>query len=339
MSLRALTWAIYDIAPNLTDASAYRILLVLADEADNDGCGVYLSAATIAERTGLSQRTVATKLKDLEALGVIRRGDQNLVAYLPANRRPVVRDLNMTPETRGAKTAPQNTRPEPADEPADADMQQGCNRGATDMQQGCSMVAHNPLNPYNPFNPREAAREAEPETDPAGRPDEPADTDPPSTTPHAAPTPTAGTEAALAVWQPNPEARTLAAEAHADLVAEAEKFRCRQLADGRIAKNLDAAFVLWLRRGIEGGYLTPARQVRPSDARPAPQPAAHRHAWDCRHVMALMAPHEADYDHTRSGFAPSDWMTACQAEADRLNREDHTDPDGGETALADGGAL
>lgn len=334
MSLRALTWAIYDIAPTLTDASAYRILLVLADEADNDGRGVYLSSATIAERTGLSQRTVATKLKDLENMGIVRRGDQNLVAYLPANRRPVVRDLNMIPEDRGAKTAPHNTRPEPATEPADADMQQGCNRCATDMQQGCNMVAHNPLNPYNPLNPREAARETEPETDTADQPHEPSTADLPSTPQHAATKPTAGTEAALAVWQPNPEARTLAAEANADLVAEAEKFRCRQLADGKIARNLDAAFVLWLRRGIEGGYLTPARRERPSGTRPAPQPAAHRHAWDCRHVMAIMAPHEADYDHTRSGFAPSDWMTACQAEADRLNREDHTDTD--KTALTDG---
>ncbi|WP_026645568.1 helix-turn-helix domain-containing protein [Bifidobacterium sp. AGR2158] len=315
MSLRALTWAIYDIAPNLTDASAYRILLVLADEADNDGRGVYLSSATIAERTGLSQRTVATKLKELEAMGIIRRGDQNLVAYLPANRRPVVRDLNMTPEARGAKTAPQNTQPEPNPEPADADMQQGCNRGATDMQQGCNMVAHNPLNPYNPFNPREAARET-------------VDADQPSTPTHSAPKPTAGTEAALAVWQPNHEARTLADEAHADLIVEAEKFRCRQLADGKIAKNLDAAFVLWLRRGIEGGYLTPAHHERPSDTRPTKQPTAHRHAWDCQHVQALMTPHEADYDHTRHGWGASDWMLACQAEADRLNREEGlTDPD------------
>ena len=39
-------------------------------------------------------------------------------------------------------------------------------------------------------------------------------------------------------------------------------FRCRQLADGKIAKNLDAAFTLWLRRGIEGGYLPSKRTMK-----------------------------------------------------------------------------
>lgn len=322
MSLRALTWAIYDIAPNLTDASAYRILLVLADEADNDGRGVYLSSATIAERTGLSQRTVATKLKELEAMGIIRRGDQNLVAYLPANRRPVVRDLNMAPEARGAKTAPQNTRPESVPEPADADMQQGCSRGATDMQQGCSMVAHNPLNPYNPLNPREAAREAESET-------------------------VEDAEQRLAAWTPSAEAQTLAEGAHADLAAEADKFRCKLLAEGRIAKNLDAAFTLWLRRGIEGGYLTPARRERPSDTHFASLPVPHRHRWNCEHVKAIMEPSEGEYDHERAGgIGASEWMLACQETADRLNREDGipdvesklADPatDTGSAALADG---
>lgn len=314
MSLRALTWAIYDIAPGLTDASAYRVLLVLADEADNDGCGVYLSAATIAKRTGLSKRTVDAKLKTLEEMGLTRRGDQSIVAYMPANRRPVVRDLNMTPETRGAKSAPQNTTADPTPQPTESGVQQVCNRGATDMQQGCNMSAHNPLNPINPLNPREAARERE-----------------------AEPQPAAGTEAALAVWQPNAEASALAATAHADLVAEAEKFRCRQLADGKIAKNLDAAFTLWLRRGIEGGYLTPATRTRPSDTRhKATPPTVHRHTWDCEHVKAIMAPHEADYDHTSTGFGnTSAWALACTAEAERLNQAEGL----AGAALADGGGA
>lgn len=305
MSLRALTWAIYEIGSTLKDASAYRVLLILADNANDEGKGAYPSASTIAEETGMSLRTVRNKLNDLEAAGIIMRGDQALADYLPANRRSVVWDLNLddnrhaesapqhTPAhttTRGAKSAPQTHGP---------DVQQGCNRGATDVQQGCSLSAHNPLNPINPINPREAAREHDPDTDitqPTSR------------------------EQALADWSPNSDHEALANSAHADLDAEADKFRCRQLADGRIAKNLDAAFTLWLRRGIEGGYLT-RRTNRPSDTTHTPEP--HRHTMTCEHVQAIMGPEEHLYNHERNGFAPSEWMRACQAQADILNRQEH----------------
>lgn len=306
MSLRALTWAIYEIGSTLKDASAYRVLLILADNANDEGRGAYPSASTIAEETGMSLRTVRNKLNDLETAGIIMRGDQALADYLPANRRSVVWDLNLdanrcaesapqhTPAhtaTRGAKSAPQTDG---------SDVQQGCNRGATDVQQGCSLSAHNPLNPINPINPREAAREREPDTD---------TTQPPSR------------EQALADWAPNSEHEALAASAHADLDAEADKFRCKQLADGHIAKNLDAAFTLWLRRGIEGGYLT-RRTNRPSDTTHTPEP--HRHTMTCEHVLAIMGPEEHLYNHERRGFAPSEWMRACQAQADILNRKEHT---------------
>ncbi len=306
MSLRALTWAIYEIGSTLKDASAYRVLLILADNANDEGKGAYPSASTIAEETGMSLRTVRNKLNDLETAGIIMRGDQALADYLPANRRSVVWDLNLdnnrraesapqhTPAhttTRGAKSAPQTDGP---------DVQQGCNRGATDVQQGCSLSAHNPLNPINPINPREAAREHEPDTD---------TTQPPSR------------EQALADWSPNSEHEALANSAHADLDAEADKFRCKQLADGHIAKNIDAAFTLWLRRGIEGGYLT-RRTNRPSDTTHTPEP--HRHTMTCEHVQAIMGPEEHLYNHERRGFAPSEWMRACQAQADILNRKEHT---------------
>lgn len=304
MSLRALTWAIYEIGSTLKDASAYRVLLILADNANDEGKGAYPSASTIAEETGMSLRTVRNKLNDLETAGIIMRGDQALADYLPANRRSVVWDLNLdanrcaesapqhTPAhtaTRGAKSAPQTDG---------SDVQQGCNRGATDVQQGCSLSAHNPLNPINPINPREAAREREPDT-----------------------TQSASREQALADWSPNSEHEALANSAHADLDAEADKFRCKQLADGHIAKNLDAAFTLWLRRGIEGGYLT-RRTNRPSDTTHTPEP--HRHTMTCEHVQAIMGPEEHLYNHERNGFAPSEWMRACQAQADILNRKEHT---------------
>lgn len=305
MSLRALTWAIYEIGSTLKDASAYRVLLILADNANDEGKGAYPSASTIAEETGMSLRTVRNKLNDLETAGIIMRGDQALADYLPANRRSVVWDLNLdnnrhaesapqhTPThttTRGAKSAPQTHGP---------DVRQGCNRGATDVQQGCSLSAHNPLNPINPINPREAAREHDPDTD--------------TTQPTSR-------EQALADWSPNSEHAALANSAHADLDAEADKFRCKQLSDGHIAKNLDAAFTLWLRRGIEGGYLT-RRTNRPSDTTHTPEP--HRHTMTCEHVQAIMGPEEHLYNHERNGFAPSEWMRACQAQADILNRQEH----------------
>ncbi len=306
MSLRALTWAIYEIGSTLKDASAYRVLLILADNANDEGKGAYPSASTIAEETGMSLRTVRNKLNDLEAAGIIMRGDQALADYLPANRRSVVWDLNLdnnrraesapqhtpaTTTTRGAKSAPQTDGP---------DVQQGCNRGATDVQQGCSLSAHNPLNPINPINPREAAREHDPDTD--------------TTQPTSR-------EQALADWSPNSDHEALANSAHADLDAEADKFRCKQLSDGHIAKNIDAAFTLWLRRGIEGGYLT-RRTNRPSDTTHTPEP--HRHTMTCEHVQAIMSPEEHLYNHERRGFAPSEWMRACQAQADILNRKEHT---------------
>ena len=300
MSLRALTWAIYEIGSTLKDASAYRVLLILADNANDEGKGAYPSASTIAEETGMSLRTVRNKLNDLEAAGIIMRGDQALADYLPANRRSVVWDLNLdnnrraesapqhtpaTTTTRGAKSAPQTDGP---------DVQQGCNRGATDVQQGCSLSAHNPLNPINPINPREAAREHEPDTD--------------TTQPTSR-------EQALADWAPNSEHEALANSAHADLDAEADKFRCKQLADGRIAQNLDAAFTLWLRRGIEGGYLT-RRTNRPSDTTHTPEP--HRHTLGCEHVLDLLTPYEQLFDH-EGGRGSNPWISARSRLADLLN--------------------
>ncbi|RYQ36534.1 helix-turn-helix domain-containing protein [Bifidobacterium pseudolongum] len=311
MSLRALTWAIYEIGSTLKDASAYRVLLILADNANDEGKGAYPSASTIAEETGMSLRTVRNKLNDLEAAGIIMRGDQALADYLPANRRSVVWDLNLdnnrraesapqhtpaTTTTRGAKSAPQTDGP---------DVQQGCNRGATDVQQGCSLSAHNPLNPINPINPREAAREHEPDTD--------------TTQPTSR-------EQALADWAPNSEHEALANSAHADLDAEADKFRCKQLADGRIAQNLDAAFTLWLRRGIEGGYLT-RRTNRPSDTTHTPEP--HRHTLGCEHVLDLLTPYEQLFDH-EGGRGSNPWISARSRLADLLNQGANPD-----VALAD----
>ncbi|MEE0654399.1 MAG: helix-turn-helix domain-containing protein [Bifidobacterium criceti] len=337
MSLRALTWTIYDVGKDLTDTSAYRTLLILADHCDDDGCGAYPSAATIAEKTGMSVRTVRAKLKILAEAGYIVPGDQRIAEYLPANRRPKVWNLNMnwgaesasqnktapaTADTgRRAESAPQNDTDQGIDD-TDSGGQQGCSWGAAGVKQGCSLSAHKPIKPIKPIKPREYARETEAET-------------------------TEADERRLASWAPNAEARAYAIRERADVDAEADKFRCRLLATGHVAKNLDAAFNLWMRRGSEGGYLAPARHDRPSDTRVTPSSVPHRHRWNCEHVKALMGPHEGEYSHERAGgIGASEWMLACQETADRLNHDDGipdiestlADPatDTGVAALADG---
>jgi hypothetical protein len=47
----------------------------------------------IATKCGLKERAVREHLAELEHRGVIARGDQRLVDFLPVNRRPVVWDI------------------------------------------------------------------------------------------------------------------------------------------------------------------------------------------------------------------------------------------------------
>ena len=81
MSIQALTWVIYGVAPDIKHAD-FRTLLVLADHADPQGMGAYPSRSTISRLTGYSVRTVSYALKSLESSGLISRGDQRIVAGL-----------------------------------------------------------------------------------------------------------------------------------------------------------------------------------------------------------------------------------------------------------------
>lgn len=96
-----------------TNATEYAVLAVLAHHADANGRSAYPSQRTISEITGCSARTVRRKLADLEARGVIRRGNQGHVAHYPPAVRPVVWDLSMAPaDASGAPKAPERA-PEP----------------------------------------------------------------------------------------------------------------------------------------------------------------------------------------------------------------------------------
>jgi hypothetical protein len=93
MSVEAITWAL-NAAP--VDAPHLITLLIgLANHADAAGRGAAPSQRRLAHYTRKKDRSVREDLAALEALGIIRRGDPRRVAYLPADRRPVVWDLAM----------------------------------------------------------------------------------------------------------------------------------------------------------------------------------------------------------------------------------------------------
>lgn len=91
MSLEAMVWALTK-AP-VADPVARLVLVGLGNHADPEGRGARPAQATLARYVGVSTRTVRTKLRLLEHLGLIREGDQRAVEHLRADRRPVVLDL------------------------------------------------------------------------------------------------------------------------------------------------------------------------------------------------------------------------------------------------------
>lgn len=86
-----MSWAL--TAAPVESAQEHVILITLADRAADDGSAAWPSQDWIATRARCSTRTVRRHLQALEARGLIRRGDQTLVAHLRADSRPIVWDL------------------------------------------------------------------------------------------------------------------------------------------------------------------------------------------------------------------------------------------------------
>jgi DNA-binding transcriptional ArsR family regulator len=107
MSIQSMVWALEQ--QEIKDSTCRHVLLCLANYAGSDGRGAFPSALTLANDTGLSERTVRYKLDALEAAGLIKRGNQSIAAaYIDRHdRRPVVYDLI---EKRGAPDAPRSER-------------------------------------------------------------------------------------------------------------------------------------------------------------------------------------------------------------------------------------
>lgn len=96
-----MVWALTK-AP-VADPVARLVLVGLGNHADPDGRGARPAQATLARYVGVSTRTVRTKLRLLEDLGLIIPGDQRAVEHLRADRRPVVLDLALGTVTERAE--------------------------------------------------------------------------------------------------------------------------------------------------------------------------------------------------------------------------------------------
>ncbi|NWA25489.1 helix-turn-helix domain-containing protein [Pseudomonas gingeri] len=122
-----MSWALSLPIQSLKDSSARHVLLCLANYAGSNGAGAFPSASTLAQDTGLSERTVRYKLDDLERSGWIKKGNQAIAAVHidRHDRRPVVYDLQLL---RGANSAPREER--------GANDATGCNQQQSGVQPG-----------------------------------------------------------------------------------------------------------------------------------------------------------------------------------------------------------
>lgn len=95
MSLEAYIWTA-TLPLSACSATPYRVLLMLADRADPLGYCAYPSVRNMAETLECSTRTVQRALRELEDVGLIRKGDQRPVQHYRPDKRPVVYDVLTT---------------------------------------------------------------------------------------------------------------------------------------------------------------------------------------------------------------------------------------------------
>lgn len=113
-----MSWMMND-APGLKP-HWFGTLSGLANHADETGRGARPSQATLSWYARKDERNVREDLRALEAAGLIRKGDQRMVAHLPPDKRPIVWDLALE-LTRGPRPEPK--RPgRPPRKRADADV-------------------------------------------------------------------------------------------------------------------------------------------------------------------------------------------------------------------------
>lgn len=251
MSLQALTWVIYEVASDIK-YSDFRVLLILADMADQQGRGAWPSRSTIGRLAGCSVRTVSYALKNLEASGLISRGDQRIVSNL-GGYKPTVWNLNMG---RSAKTAPLETAKQAVQHDCTPPVQTDCTppvqRGVQKPADRCAnssatCLHKNPTKEEPYIEPRESNARARKQI----------------------PIP--------ADWKPSEEHRALADRLGIDCDIEAGKFRDRALDSGARSADWNAKFRNWLVKGKERGFATPKTGTR-------------RYTWGSAEVKRVLGP-------------------------------------------------
>ena len=221
MSMKALEWAMYEVPAEMVKGALLRILLTLADHADTKGEGAFPSQKRLCALTGYSRRTIQNGLHELEASGLIVKGDQRLTEHY-GRHRPIVWNLSME-DFGGANTAPlenseseaQHTTPQAA-LGAQLGAQKTAVRGAI---RGATSLRPNLYKEESYIEPRESNARAR----------------------------------KIGDWKPTPEHRALAARLNLDCEAEAAKFVDQALDQGTLSADWDARFRNWLRRGHELG--------------------------------------------------------------------------------------
>lgn len=106
MSVQAITWVLEEavgLRPHLVAT-----LIGLANHVDGTGQGAYPSQATLARYARKTPRGVRNDLAQLEADGLIERGDQRLVQHIAADERPVVWNLRLGRKCASARTGAAN---------------------------------------------------------------------------------------------------------------------------------------------------------------------------------------------------------------------------------------
>lgn len=321
------------------DVLAKLVLLILADYANSEG-KAWPSLDTLAKQTGRSLASVKRARAKLVDLGLIEESDdQGYTLKYRGDQRPKVYDILPTvdmPErpARPAKKPAEHVPPERNQDPA-SDGSPVSPRSDSDGSPMNATTAH-PCTERGLMGEPQTVRvnnklftnrQSEPTRASAHRPTdnqeapEPGHEPTPGSTPNREPA--NGLADGIDLWNPNLETRALADELHADVESEANRFRMRVHESGNTPHDPDAAFRKWLRQGNRLGILVKRQPPRPCDRRPDPALTRHTHRWDCEHVLELMGPHEADYDHTSSGFGDtSEWALACQAAAAELNRQE-----------------
>lgn len=99
MSIQAMTRV---LEGRVGDRGRKQTLMAFANYAGADGRDIYPAVATIAHDAECSVKTVQRDVKKLLADGWLRLGDQQKVAHIRGDRRPVVYELAMDEDTRKA---------------------------------------------------------------------------------------------------------------------------------------------------------------------------------------------------------------------------------------------